>query len=244
MNFLQKIIFPILVLSVACASKISTPKTVENRSLDIADEVMRAEGGQKNWDATRVICWKFFESRTLVWDKWTGDVRIDFLKRDLKIILNLNSMKGRLWLNGAETTQPDSLKKYLERGRRIWINDSYWLVMPFKLKDDGVTLKIVGEGKTEAGRDADILQLTFDNVGVTPENKYHVWVDKKTRLVSQWAFFKKLSDEKPDFINEWSDYQTYGSIKLSGSRGKESGTMTPIRVLDAPPNGAFSDFKN
>ena len=52
-------------------------------------------------------------------------------------------------------------------GKGQWINDTYWLVMPFKLKDSGVTLKYVGDGKTQAGDDADVLAMTFKNVGVT-----------------------------------------------------------------------------
>ena len=151
-------------------------------------------------------------------------------------------MKGRIWLNGMETTQPDSLAKYLERGRRVWINDSYWLVMPFKLKDPGVNLKYIGSSKTAADLPADLLELTFNNVGVTPENKYQVWVDEKTRLITQWAFFKKFSDEKAEFTNPWADYQPYGRIKLSGSRGREEGTMTPIAVFDSPPAGVFTTF--
>ena len=47
----------------------------------IADEVMAAMGGRKAWDETRHIAWNFFGARELVWDKWTGDVRIDIRNR-------------------------------------------------------------------------------------------------------------------------------------------------------------------
>lgn len=250
MPFLQKYFFPIILFCLAFSTAFSQilqsggqvdgPEINANK---IADEVMEAQGGLENWHNTRVIAWNFFSSRDLIWDKWTGDVRIDFKKRDLKIILNLNSGKGRVWLNGAETTQPDSLAKYLDRGKKVWINDSYWLVMPFKLRDPGVKLKALGDDKTVAGSNADLLQLTFENVGVTPENKYHIWVDKTTRLVTQWAFFAKNTDEKHQFISEWTDYKTYGKIKLSGDRGGDGGKLTPIHVLNTPPKGAFDNFE-
>lgn len=207
----------------------------------IADEVMRAMGGRKAWDETRMISWNFFGSRTLVWDKWTGDVRIEWLKRPLKTIVNINSGAGKVWLNGAEQTHPDSLKKYLDIGKKVWINDSYWLVMPFKLKDSGVTLKYKGEAKTELGQPADLLQLTFAGVGVTPENKYLVWVDKQTRLVSQWAFFEKFLDVQPRFINPWTDYQPHGRVLLSGSRGEQRSLM-PIEVSEKPAADVFDRF--
>lgn len=113
--------------------------------------------------------------------------------------------------------------------------------MPFKLKDSGVTLKYLGDGETTKGEASDLLQLTFSGVGVTPDNKYHVWVDKKSRLVTQWAYFEKFTDEKPKIVSLWADYEKYGNILLSGSRG-ERGTMTPIEVLEKAPEGMFEKF--
>ena len=46
-------------------------------AIEVADQVMEAMGGREAWDNTRHIAWNFFGSRDLVWDKWTGDVRID-----------------------------------------------------------------------------------------------------------------------------------------------------------------------
>lgn len=212
------------------------------RAIAIADEVMTAQGGRRAWDATRVIRWTFFGRRTLSWDKWTGDVRIEWLKRPLKIIVNVNTGAGRVQLDSVEQTHPDSLAKYLDLGKKVWINDSYWLVMPFKLKDSGVTLKYLGERATESGAPADLLQLTFAGVGVTPDNKYHVWVDKKSRLVTQWAYFEKSGDEKPEIQNPWADYQRYGEILLAADRGKNEGSMTPIEVFETPPAGVFEGF--
>ena len=81
------------------------------KAVKIADKVMKANGGRKNWDATHYIAWNFFGSRTLVWDKYTGDVRIENLKNDTKILVNINTLKGKVYKNGAELTQPDSLTK-------------------------------------------------------------------------------------------------------------------------------------
>lgn len=239
----------IALLSPACSSKITnTPAPGFNaagsdpKAMAIADEVMLAMGGRRAWDDTRCISWNFFGGRTLLWDKTAGMCRIEWQKKPLKIIVNLNNGTGKVLLDGVEQTQPDSLAKYLDIGKKVWTNDSYWLVMPFKLKDSGVTLKYLGEGNTEAGEKADMLQLTFQNVGVTPDNKYHVWVDQKTHLVTQWAYYAKFADEKPQFTGPWADYRQYGKIMLSGSRGKERPGMTPIQVMDKAPEGAFEKF--
>lgn len=219
-----------------------TPGDSDKKAIQIARAVMNAMGGQQAWNNTHYVSWNFFGSRTLLWDKWSGLVRIEWQNKPLKIIVNLQDGSGKVQLNGVEQTHPDSLSKYMKIGREVWINDSYWLFMPFKLLDPGVTLKYLGRNKTEDGRAADLIQLTFNQVGVTPENKYKVWVDKETRLVTQWAYFPKFSDQKPKFTNPWSDYRTYGKILLSGDRGRKGNTLYPIRVEDQVEPGIFDHF--
>lgn len=219
-------------------SKHRSPGASDKKAIQIAKEVLKAMGGQKAWDNAHYLSWNFFNRRTLLWDKWGGRVRIEWTKPARKIIVDLNTGTGKVELNGVDQTHPDSLAKYLKVGKEVWINDSYWLVMPFKLLDPGVTLKYLGRDKTPDGRAADVLQLTFDKVGVTPDNKYKVWVDKETRLVSQWAYFEKFTDTAPKLVNTWSEYQAYGQILLSGSRG-ERGNLYPIAVTDTAPAGIF-----
>jgi hypothetical protein len=202
----------------------SDPKAVA-----IADEVMRAMGGRKAWDEARTLSWNFFGRRKLLWDKHGGQCRIEWLNRALTVQVNLNDGSGQVWMDGAEQTQADTLAKYLDLARKVWINDSYWLVMPFKLKDSGVTLRYLGQSPTEAGEPSDLLQLTFENVGVTPDNKYHVWVDQKTRLVTQWAYFEKFGDEKPRIVNAWGGYQRFGKLLIATERGSR-GSLAPVEV--------------
>ena len=66
------------------------------KAIAIADSVMRASGGRYAWDMTRYLRWTFLGNRSLVWDKTTERVRIDFLNKDLKIRLDLKTMKGRV----------------------------------------------------------------------------------------------------------------------------------------------------
>ena len=207
----------------------------------LADKVMNAMGGRKAWDETRFISWTFFGRRNHVWDKLTGDVRIEDPSRELIILMNINTMEGKVQLQGEELTHPDSLSKYLDRGNRMWINDSYWLVMPFKLKDTGVTLYYLGEDTTEVGTKADVIKMTFEDVGVTPENFYDVWIDFDTKLVTQWAYYRNTESAEPNFVNPWLDYQQYGKILLSGNRGGNR-ELTNIQIREAVPEGTFTSF--
>lgn len=207
------------------------------QAIVIADRVMQAMGGRKAWDDTRYLSWNFFGSRKLIWDKWEGRVRIDYLKEDLKIVVDIQNLKGTVLKEGKMISNSDSLVKYLTKGRNAWINDSYWLVMPFKLKDTGVTLSYLREDTTQNGTSSYVLELTFKDVGVTPENYYEIWVDTESNLVSQWAFFETHGAFEPRFVNPWGGYQLYGNIKLSGDRGELK--LTDIEVLESVPEDTF-----
>lgn len=207
------------------------------KAIAIADEVMAKLGGWENWDRTRYITWKFFGRRLHVWDKWTGNIRVE--RGDEIILMNLNTKTGRAWKGGQEITHPDSLAKPLQFGYEAWVNDSYWMFMPYKLKDSGVTLKYAGEDTMAGGRQADVLSLAFENVGVTPENKYLVYVDKETRLVGKWDYFDKATDEKPRMSTPWTNWQQYGNILLSDERGR--GKHTDLAVFADLPASVFEN---
>ncbi|HEX2465683.1 MAG TPA: hypothetical protein VHR17_13760, partial [Thermoanaerobaculia bacterium] len=154
-------------------------------AIAFADRAMEAMGGRKAWDETRYLSWRFFvpqPGRTHVWDKWTGNLR--YQNGTTLTLMNINTKEGSVWMDGQKVEDKAELAKLLQQGYEAWVNDSYWLFMPYKLKDSGVTLKYKSEGTTDDGKPADILQLTFKNVGVTPQNKYDVWVDKASGLVT------------------------------------------------------------
>lgn len=207
------------------------------KAILIADEVMKAQGGFENWKNTHIIKWNFFGKRTLIWDKFTGDVRIE-LSEDLKntILVNINTEKGKAEKDGVEITDTAELNELLAKGKSIWINDAYWLVMPFKLKDSGVTLKYLEQSATASEQ----LELTFENVGDTPQNKYIVYVDQETKLVNQWDFYANYKDSIPRFSTPWADYQQYGNIMLSGNRGENS--LIDIAVLESVEAGVFTEL--
>lgn len=206
------------------------------QAITIADQVMERLGGRHNWDQTHYLTWRFFGKRLHVWDKWTGNIR--FEEGGLVVLMNINSGKGRAWQEGQEVAEPDTLKDRLKHAYEAWINDSYWLVMPYKLKDSGVTLKYKGEGQTEEGEAAQVLVLTFKNVGVTPQNKYEVWVDQD-HLVTQWAFYADAADAEPKFTGAWANWQPFGHILLADDHGRAK--HTDIAVFDQLPASVFKD---
>jgi len=214
----------------------------DSEAIAIADSIMKAMGGRKAWDNTNIIQWTFAGRRTLTWDKRSNDVRIDIPAEEGRttFIVNLDSDQGKVFLNGQQTTQPDSVAKYLQQAKRIWFNDSYWLVMPYKLKDDGVTLEYLGQDTMQGGQQVEVLQLRFQQVGATPQNRYKVYVDPQDMLIKKWDYYQTAQDTVPTMTTPWADYKQYGNIMLSADHGPLQ--ITDIKVMEKAPEDTFSFY--
>ena len=188
----------------------------------IVKDMQVAMGGMTNYNNTKFIQWDFGK-RKLFWNKWTGDVRVENPEANQTILVNVNTLKGKVYENGALVEDDAKSNKLLQQAKNWWINDSYWLVMPWKLQDPGVTLKYIKTEQLSDGNTADVLQMTFSAVGVTPDNKYWIYVDQKEHLVKQWSYFKSFNDPEPKFTLAWDNYQKSGNILLSFDRSKGAG---------------------
>lgn len=210
----------------------------DQKAIGLADEVMEAMGGRKAWDTTRYLQWTFFGNRQHTWDKLNHQVRIESPSDSTLVIMNIKDKKGKAFKNGVALSGEDQTD-LLEKGYRWWVNDSYWLVMPFKLKDSGVTLKYVGQDTTQTGEMSEVLSMSFDGVGVTPQNKYHVYISNEDKLVKQWDYFVTANDSTARFKSGWPEYKQYGDLLLSG--GQIAGRkLTDINVSQTLSDATWS----
>ena len=227
LKFFYWIYFCILVLLPGLVQAQSTINGADEKAIAIADKVIKNMGGLKNWNNTRFIAWSWRDQYHF-WDKYENKFRYE--KDTLVVISDLNTREGTVYSKGKVLTDETQRRKILDNQYAVWANNSYWLLMPFKLRDKGVTIKYMGAGKTQTGAEADLLELTFDKVGVTPNNRYILAVDKKSGLITEWSFFRNAADEKPTFTRPWTDYETYGKIKIASNRGDEKMNMTHVAV--------------
>jgi hypothetical protein len=73
-----------------------------------------AMGGMKNYDAVHFIQWDFV-NRKLLWNKWTGDVRIENPSANQVILVNINTLKGKVYENGTLVQDETKVNGYLKR---------------------------------------------------------------------------------------------------------------------------------
>ncbi len=232
-----------MITNSACNKKADESRS-DSKAIEIANQVIEACGGQASWESTRYVTWRNFGKRLQVWDKNIGDIRVE---NDMTIVLmNVNTGKGRAWKYGEELTDPNDLQRALDFGYEAWQYDSYDVFLPFMLKNKGVILKYFGEGEVE-GVPVDILDVTFDKVGPTPNAQYHLHIDKETRLLVRWDYYMDVGDEFPRFKLPWLNYEEYDNLWLSADRGKKQHTdigvfdELPVAILTSPDQVNFPD---
>lgn len=136
------------------------------------------------WDSTNVVAWTHKGGHQFVWDKKNQMVEVKWDKND--VLLNLKEWnKGKAFSEGKETTdgQLDVLRG---KAWSIFCNDSYWLIAPYKVFDEGVTRKIV---KAEDGSEA--LLVSYASGGVTPGDSY-LWILDKNATPTAYKMWVKI----------------------------------------------------
>ncbi len=251
------------------------PTQSDPRALAIADLVMAALGGARAWEQTRFLYFAFAVERdsgravyrSHLWDRWDGRLRYQATGRDgtpVVVLMDVNSRRGEAYRlpreapapggplegGGAPAApvrlDPDSSRPVLDEAYEAWINDTYWLLMPYKMKDPGVRLKYAGEASRD-GVEYDLIELTFDDVGLTPRDRYWAHVNRRTHLMDRWSYV--LQDDPPGrepTIWDWTGWTRRGLILLCPEKvSKRKGAVVKIRhtlldVYDALPDVYFS----
>ena len=202
------------------------PSQSDPDAIRIADEVVVALGGRENYEAINYLSFHFVSTRgdTQVtnwrhdWDCRKNNYRVEGTTRDgdhLLGVFNLDTRDGVAFKNGQKMDGEEKLQ-ILKRLYGRYINDTFWLLMPFKLKDAGAMLKYDG---TQEVNDItyDVVRLSYaDSVGLTPRNIYRIFVDQATRLVHRWEYFEKESAEPSPAW--WEKWNVHGGIKLAEER--------------------------
>jgi hypothetical protein len=237
----------------ASAQSRPAPPTSDAKAVEIAGKVMETLGGEAAWNNTRYLRFTFavdregktVASRDHLWDKWNGRYRLDATDKDGKkvtTLMNVNTKQGRARREGQELTG-EELAKQLEGAYGAWVNDTYWLLMPYKMMDPGVVLKHDGEAK-EGDAAWDKVRLTFEGVGLTPKDKYWAFVNRKTGLVDRWDFVLK-GESKPPSTFTWEGWKPYGKIQLASEHKSKDGTRIHFPTLEVPasvPDSRFTEF--
>lgn len=231
------------------AALLSPPpaKAADEKAQKIADAMMESLGGRDRWDRARFIHFTFLrQGRRLeiTWDRYDGRYRLEATNDagvPFTVVMNLQTRQGKAALDGRPLEGAE-LSEYLNRAARMWAGETYWLLMPYKLRDPGVVLTYEGE-ETVGGVVYDKLHLSFDKVGFTPGDQFTAYVNRDTHLMDRWRF-KLESGFEGDF--RWSNWERFGGILLATERTGANGekiNFENIIVTNSLPEEVFTSLE-
>ena len=206
------------------------PCEMDAESKEVVQSITDAMGGQQTWDRLPYFRFDFVVVKDMKevarfkhwWDKAHGRCRVegpDDQGQTVTAIFNLADKKGRAFTEGIVETDTTNVKNIIENGYERWVNDTYWIMMPFKLHDPGVRLKHVRDQQDEGGGETyDVLELSFaSGVGLTPQDRYWIYVNQRTHLIDRWEYL--LTGQKPPPQgSSWESWTSIGPIQLSLAR--------------------------
>ncbi|MEM8559206.1 MAG: hypothetical protein AAGG50_15400 [Bacteroidota bacterium] len=213
----------------------------------VAMQAYAYAGGPEAWASVEALRFDFaFERdgervpiRHHLWDRTSGAYRIDWSNGDTlyTALFNANQLDvdgpdaGTVYRDGEVLPDPEHAEA-LEGAHRAYLNDTYWLLLPIKLFDPGVTR---GLDADSSDAETAVLTLAFDGVGLTPGDTYHVYVDRATGAVARWAF---VLESGGSAAYDWVDYQTFdtaaGPIRLSARKANDQGRVLLTDALALP----------
>ena len=142
-------------------------------------------------------------------------------------------------LMDGKNIEGDSLSKLMKRAKSLWTNDTYWMLMPYKLRDPGVKLKYDGES-AEGGVTYDKLALSFENVGETPGDHYWVYVNRANHRIEKWEFVLE-GTQPPAEAWTWEGWEQHDGLWFPTlhRRGTTTIFTHAVETVDAFKPGEF-----
>lgn len=229
------------LLAVFCSALLGLASAAvgeDSRAVEIAERSMAAMGGAAAWQSTRLLHFDWAVERdgeTVVryqhwWDRETGNYRLEGTTRDgkaLRVQFDVDSRSGEAWLDD-EHLSGAAADEQVQNAYARFINDTYWLVMPWKWLDPGVVLTYEGEREVD-GRRFDVVRLEFgDGIGLTSQDRYWGWIAKESGLMERWEYV--LQDEQGQAgtdeptVWKWDDWvETDTGVLLSAVKRRVGG---------------------
>ena len=135
----------------------SLPSGTPGKEADELAEKMMLSINKKAFDNTEILKWSFRGKHHYEWKKQEGLVNVSW--ENASVTVNLNDYSKSI---GASP-------KLIETAIKFFNNDSFWLIAPYKVFDQGVERSIVKiDGK-------DALLVKYTSGGTTPGDSY-LWI--------------------------------------------------------------------
>ena len=176
--------------------------TIGLEAEQLADEMLAALN-KEAYDSMKYLDFTFREDNRYQWDRVNNQVVVKW--KDQEVFVDLNR-------------SVDLYSELEYEAYANFINGSFWLVAPFKIRDDGVIRSTV---EVEGGRG---LLATYSSGGVTPGDNF-LWIIDENGFPKAWKL--------------WTSNVAIGGLEFSwtGWKTKEGAWFSTLhegRILDIP----------
>jgi hypothetical protein len=202
-----------LMMTGGCHIVTDTPPTSAEQADNLARAVMAASGAN-TWSRVSTVGFTFVVrdggdvkvSRNHLWNVKAGTDTVSVGDKSTTVEIDKPNM--------GDPVQVEAFK--------AWTNDSYWLLAPLKLFDMGVTREYFGRQEV-MGKSYEVLRLSFKGVGMTPGDRYNLYIDPYTSLVAWWDY---MPTEDKTMRASWEQYRHMSGLKLATFHQMGSKTIT------------------
>ena len=244
------------LLALAACDSPDSPR-LETAADTLAWRVTEGAGGLKAWNAVPGVSfeWAVVADSTErvrtrhVWDKRDGRVRSEWRVGADSVAVAIYDLdgfdpdapRGMVAINGRQLGGAEATERLAEANGRF-VNDSYWMVAPFKVLDPGVRRAI------EKRDGFDRLALSFDRVGLTPGDRYWIEVDDVTGSMTGWSYVLEGSDTEAgwDWVDPLQLDTPQGPLsfaRMKVNRADGAAILTDPTVLDEIDEAEFTDLR-
>lgn len=168
------------------------PNAKYDDSTQLMVDTIKSFINYEHFSKTDYISWTFKKRHHFKWYKNKSVCEVYW--KNIKVKLDLNNQKNSLVYINENLIDNSESKTYIKKAIKLFNNDSFWLVAPFKIEDEGTVLKTTVIDNKKA------LMVTYTKGGTTPGDTY-VW----------------LFDEKgnPKSFKMWVDLIPIGGLEAS-----------------------------
>lgn len=201
---MKKIVAFISVLAFCYSCKQKTDTKIAEPELSVAKKIANAHGFE-NWKNVSEIQFKFGQNRSWVWHPKTNDV---------KLTTNTDTI----------SYNRKSLDSVSLKADRAFINDKFWLLIPFQLVwDEGITISEPVKAQAPVSKsEMNKIILTYsDKGGYTPGDAYDIFYGDDF-IIKEWAF-RRGNKADAGLVNTFENYQDFNGLKIALDHKKAEG---------------------
>ncbi|WP_420573314.1 hypothetical protein [Kordia sp.] len=184
------------------------PEGTKSTEADRLAQKMLTAVNHDAYKNTRYLSWTFPGGHHYLWDK--DQYKVDVSWNNIKVALDLEQSNKSIVFIDGKPIEGTEKSEHIEKALSFFNNDSFWLVAPHKVFDEGVSRSIV---TTENGEKR--LLVTYNSGGTTPGDSYLWYLDENGRPKGYQMWVKIIPIG--GLYASWEDWQTMESgVPLSG----------------------------